>query len=423
MADQSMPVIEALEREDDRKELVERLASSVVFQRAHRLRAFFLYVSRCALENRPDEATEQQIGVHVFEREPGYNPNDDNIVRAQARLLRMKLEHYFAHEGKDDPYLITIPKGQYLPTFEPKVPKLTVLPVTPEPTPSVSRRRSVIPLVACALILIASGIALWLRSSNSHRQKLPDGFVSFWSALLPSDSSTLVIASDHTYGLLQEAAGHDISLSQYLSAGYWEETGRIARESGFARISEEFNQRHLTGLYDITSVLRVAGLDEFRQARVNVRYARDVNLRDLSSGNVILIGSRHTNPWAGLFDRDLRFGCDYDYGAMDGYYVNRSPRSGEQPLYRPTKTGSERITYGGVAFFTSEKGHRVLIISGTSGVGVEMAAEFLTDPGSSAKLMNQVYSPSQGVRPFELILRTVSLSGQQASRPEILLRR
>src|SRR5438309_2719509 len=133
-----MPVPQPLETEDDRKDVVERLASSAVFQKAHRLRAFFLYVSRCALENRPEQATEQQIGMHVFEREAGYNPNDDNIVRAQARLLRMKLEHYFANEGKDDPYLITIPKGQYLPMFESRETKVTVLSVVPDPAQPVA---------------------------------------------------------------------------------------------------------------------------------------------------------------------------------------------------------------------------------------------------------------------------------------------
>ena len=109
---------------------------------------------------------------------------------------------------------------------------------------------------------------------------------------------------------------------------------------------------------------------------------------------------------------------------MDSYYVNRSPRPGEQPEFRPTKAGAERITYGSLAFFTTEKGQRVLIIGGTSGSGVEMAAEFITDPVSSAKLMDRVYSQSpRGVRSFEVILRTVSLSGQQASRPEMVLLR
>ena len=101
-----------------REELVHRVASSATFEKSPRLRAFFLHVCRCALENKPEEATEQQIGIHVYDRSPGYNPNEDNVVRTAARSLRMKLEHHFANEGKDEPVIIAIPKGRYLPVFE-----------------------------------------------------------------------------------------------------------------------------------------------------------------------------------------------------------------------------------------------------------------------------------------------------------------
>ena len=86
----------------EREELVHRVASSSTFERSPRLRAFFLHVCRCALDNKPEGATEQQVGICVYDRPPGYNPNEDNIVRSQARLLRLKLEHHFANEGKDE---------------------------------------------------------------------------------------------------------------------------------------------------------------------------------------------------------------------------------------------------------------------------------------------------------------------------------
>src|SRR5579863_10750932 len=114
------------------EELVRRVVSSTTFEKSPRLRAFLSHVCRCALECKPEEATEQQIGIYVYGRSPGYNPNDDNIVRSQARVLRMKLEHHFANEGKDEPVIITIPKGQYVPVFEARpmeaVPRLTAAP-------------------------------------------------------------------------------------------------------------------------------------------------------------------------------------------------------------------------------------------------------------------------------------------------------
>lgn len=120
---------------DPRGALVDRVLASSTFEKSPKLRAFLKYVCRCALDNEPAAATEQQIGIYVFGRQPGYNPNEDNIVRSQARLLRLKLEHHFAHEGKDEPVTINIPKGRYLPSFDRRPETSTAPPQGPGPAP------------------------------------------------------------------------------------------------------------------------------------------------------------------------------------------------------------------------------------------------------------------------------------------------
>ena len=97
--------------------LTQRIINSPQFVKSSRLQDFLLYVCHCALENRIDDVSEQRIGERVFERESGYNPNEDNIVRSQARLLRRKLDAYFASEGDDEPVILRIPKGGYAPEF------------------------------------------------------------------------------------------------------------------------------------------------------------------------------------------------------------------------------------------------------------------------------------------------------------------
>jgi hypothetical protein len=166
---------------DPREDLVRRVAASTTFEKSFRLRTFFLYVSRCGVEGRPEAATEQQIGIHVFGRPPGYNPNEDNIVRSQARLLRLKLEHHFAHEGKDEAYTISIPKGQYLPVFEKRI-----VPEAPEPVapavPAVAERSNRFSRPSrLAMVCVALGVGL--------------GVQTFWIARLLASSSTRVDAA------------------------------------------------------------------------------------------------------------------------------------------------------------------------------------------------------------------------------------
>ena len=143
----------------EREALVRRVASSNTLEKSPRLRAFFLHVCQCALENKPEAATEQQIGCRVYERPPGYNPNEDNIVRSQARLLRMKLEHYFANDGKDAPVVITIPKGRYLPVFEARSEEPVMLPVAPPREKGQSRRML---LFLVGLVVVFGLIIIWL---------------------------------------------------------------------------------------------------------------------------------------------------------------------------------------------------------------------------------------------------------------------
>jgi hypothetical protein len=143
----------------ERQEVVRRVASSSTFERSPRLRAFFIHVCRCALDNKPEAATEQQVGICVYDRPPGYNPNEDNIVRSQARLLRLKLEHHFANEGKNEPIIITIPKGRYLPVFETRLEQPVVLHGVPPPERGRPRRS----LQILAGVAVVFGLAIvWL---------------------------------------------------------------------------------------------------------------------------------------------------------------------------------------------------------------------------------------------------------------------
>src|SRR5450759_1006022 len=165
------PAEAAVEREG----LVRRVASSSTFERSPRLKAFFLHVCRCALDNKPEAATEHQVGICVYDRPPGYNPNEDNIVRSQARLLRMKLEHHFANEGKDEAIAITIPKGRYLPVFETR----SEVPVT-SPAPAPRRLRVLIGLVVLfGLVITWLGFLLFQSKSHTAEASIaPAGSVS-----------------------------------------------------------------------------------------------------------------------------------------------------------------------------------------------------------------------------------------------------
>ena len=86
-------------RDDPRWSLAQRIVSGSHFARSPLLTRFLLYVTAETLEGRGKDITEHQIGVHVFDRRPGYSTIEDNIVRNYARQLRKRLAEFFAGEG------------------------------------------------------------------------------------------------------------------------------------------------------------------------------------------------------------------------------------------------------------------------------------------------------------------------------------
>jgi hypothetical protein len=222
-----------------RNDLVRRVAASVTFEKSPRLRAFFLHVCRCARDNKSEEATEPQIAIYVYGRQPGYNPNEDNIVRSQARVLRMKLEHHFAYEGKDEPIIITIPKGQYLPVFENRSKEALVEPPQTQPrllAPADRRSyRFTQVLIGGATLFVLAAVwlgYLWfdLRRTPSPPAVVPTAPVaqprqneapqiSSQRIPLASDAGTTRIAAGRTGESYEDLWGHGWQSDRYYEGG------------------------------------------------------------------------------------------------------------------------------------------------------------------------------------------------------------
>lgn len=105
-----------LEAAKARRQL-QQVLESELFMRADQLSRFLQFVVERHLAGRDDELKESVIGVEVFGRKPDYNPKYDPIVRTEARRLRARLSDYYKEEGKNDPMVIELPKGGYVPAF------------------------------------------------------------------------------------------------------------------------------------------------------------------------------------------------------------------------------------------------------------------------------------------------------------------
>ncbi len=144
---------------------LQRVLASAGFSRNERLSRFLRFVVERHLAGSDGELKESVIAFEVLGRRPDHDPKQDSIVRTEAARLRARLGEYYLGEGKDDPLVIEIPKGGYVPVLRPAGPAVELEIRSPEP--SAKPRRSWVWL-AGAIACLAAGLlaANWW---SSHR--------------------------------------------------------------------------------------------------------------------------------------------------------------------------------------------------------------------------------------------------------------
>jgi hypothetical protein len=379
--------------EDGRWALIERIASSRHLKSSARLCEFLFYTADCALREAPEEATEQQIGIKIFHRHPGYNSSEDSIVRTHARLLRQKLTAYFAEEGIGEEIVVEIPKGHYLPVFHAKSEPVSAelvsvqeksLPVQVPQLPNKVRRRWVYFLLVLAFLLGVSALLLWRPWARPSISQSP--VAKFWRPFF-SDDPPLVIFSNALF------IGDSTNGLRYAPP----------EERQNAPTTDNYVDTY-TGIGELASVYALTTLFDAHRSHFILKRSQLMTWDEAKTKNLIFIGSVAEN----LSLRVLESTTDFTMMAQPGIagLVNHHPKPGEPAIYsRPehplTKDYAILALLPGV-----QPGKRMLIFSGLTTFGTQAAVDYVCHPDSTAELLRQITGPKGEIRPFEAVLET-----------------
>jgi hypothetical protein len=386
---------------DPRSTLIERVLAGSQFRGSLRLREFLLYIAECALKGTPEAATEQQIGMHVFHRAPGYNSSEDSIVRTHARLLRQKLAEHFSTDGAAEPTIIEVPKGHYLPIFRLRqsdplpAPFPLAAPKTPEvetaAAPVIQRRDywNSTPLgiaLGMLIVLVLAGGAILVARAWPKAAPERSAIDVFWAHFLSGDPPVVIYSNarflgDSKTGLRYAPA--DTSPSSPLVD-------------------------HYTGIGELASVYELTRLFDARHSTFVLKRSLLVTWDEAKLRNLIFIGSPAENPSLNAVPSlvDFTMMANPEYAG----FVNNHPRPGEPALYsRPEHPLA--MDYAVIALAPGvQPGKRTLMFSGLTTLGTQAAVEYASRKESLAELLKLVSSPSGEVKPFEALL-AVTLEG------------
>lgn len=411
---------------DAGREVLERTATSITFQRCPKLRELLLHIGDRALSNRPDELREQQIGCAVFGRRPDYSPAEDNIVRVEMRQLRKRLDEHFSTAGKDEPIVIVIPKGNYVPLFEPR--EILQAPAVPDTIVAPARKLSGWQWLALAqgiviVVLAAACLSLLMTPASrtaSRPAPLPDRGL-LWPLVFHAGESTNLICADSGLVVARSLRRRPLSLEEYVAGDYLGRSNETPPET--ASLLQDISRWAFTDIADLRVVQRIYRLNSAFWDNVNVRTARTAQVQDFKSGNSILLGSARSNPWNHLFEPMLNFEFDYDEQERTAFIRNKAPQAGEQERYSGTRLGNSGDAYSVIALVPNLRNNgNVLIIAGTSGESTEATGEFLTSPAVS-RLTEKLLAGNRKKLPyFQALLRSGTLAGVAKNAEIVALR-
>ena len=410
--------------------LVQRVVSSSGFSKSALLTSFLLYICDRKLRGCEQEITEQQIGVQALRRPSTYHTGEDNIVRNYARILRKRLEKYFENEGRDEPLRITVPRGSYVPLFEPNPsgqPRAELPPadlgraaVEISATPAANRRavwRWPVAAVVAVCCIAAIGGWLYLRYESSTRL-----YNRFWSEVFDPTRLSLVITADSGLAMLEDLTGHTVHLHEYVSSDLQQDfpglnLAQYPAEGSFG--IDRFSD--YTSTADLATALNLSQLNQFAQAKTKVLYAREVRMDDMQHANAVLLGGERANPWAELYTPSSQFRMTFPT-RLNGLHldeksiINEHPRPGERANYANGWDGSSHETYTLVSFLPNadHEGH-VLLLQGENMAGTRAAGDFVLDPLAMAPILQKAKLRDGSIGPFEILLETTTVG---ASAPE-----
>jgi hypothetical protein len=381
---------------------IEKLTNSHSLRGSESLCRLLRYLAEHSLAHPPSTVKEYQIATEVFGRSADFDPQGDSTVRVQAGRLRIKLTEYYASEGVDDQILVELPKGSYALSF------LARTPGSPSghsfaPRAVGDRRRPVAPSasgwkVAVGVLSVLLIVALTamtiatLRGKNQveSRPPVPREFQIFWDRFVSGPEEPWVIFSNGAF------VGRPETGMRYFNAA----------SDAHAVILD-----HYTGVGEVLAVHELDRVFLLLNHQLRVKRGTLFSLDDAKNNDLIFVGS----PAENLTLREISGTQEFVFRQLESgprkgdlAVINVHPQPGEPTTvlaslpHHPTTED-----YAVISLAPGLDPERsVLILAGTTTMGTQAAAEYVSRPDSLAELLRRLGVSKLGdLKPFEALLR------------------
>jgi len=368
-------------RDQELQAALDAVLTSNTFMRSERLKRFLSFVCDLVLAGRGEEINEYLIGIEVFDRQPAYSPSEDSIVRRQAHALRKKLEEYYQNEGRDARIRIELPLGHYAAVF--RVVE-NAAPLAPGPNAGNRRWTRWAGVAACVLIFGAGFLSGRVSHSDSGRSvQMPASMQWLWSPWLNDASgATICLTNPRTIVVKYYPESHPKSpIEEVVPLA----SPRDRELRGFFSLPpggelSEYPSVGQAKMGEAVAAIRLASLLSAHHVPVRVESASFLEWNHARNDNLIVFGHSESTPWVDRLLAPYPIRTQASQRDLPRRIVVTSPHAGERSMYAVNEKDPDDL-YVLISMVPGLDGeHRLLAVSGLTGMAAQFGAEYLTTP-------------------------------------------
>jgi hypothetical protein len=408
---------------------LEKMLRSRTFMGTDTLRRLLQFLAERSISGGNTPLKEYEIATAVMGRRNDFDPRLDSAVRVQVARLRTKLTEYGASDGREDPYLVEVPRGSY------KL-KFTLNPGSSESQRTASERLAaeVAPttestkelhhavtkphqdgkartprwLLSASLILLLP--CVWLAWSHGYvhfsRNEMPDPIMKeFWQPFLSDMQGPLAVLSNAPF------AGNAVT------GLYYDNSTPHSNGVHF----------YYTGVGEAMSIHILDTLFGHLGGSIRVQPGNLLTVQDITGSNLIFVGSPAENLMAKKFLtlNHLDF-QEITAGPRTGQVVinNRQPQAGEPNVFMAARLPGEAQVddYAVIAHVPIDARHDSLLAAGTTTIGTQAAINFLCQPESLKEIQKRI-GPIGHDASFEVVLHVKVVEDVPLKSEIVMVRR
>lgn len=372
----------------------DRIARSPVLSGSDILRNLLTFLARAAVERPGESVRETEIASAVLGRKD-FDARIDSGVRVHTARLRAKLAEYYLGEGAGDPLLIEIPRRSYQLVFRHR--GSTPRDEGGTPPAEGERRPWRAALLPLGVLAVAGLLAVvgWL----ALRPGRPAAELrTFWSAFLDSPQAPMVVFSTPRF------VG---------SAGEGLRPAPSEIPPGTPIVSE------YTGVGEVVAISRLTSMFSRFDREIHLKRSELVTWDDARQQNMVLVGGPETNAVLAALPQPSRFVFTFamlEEGTPRRVVIEDLKAAAGSPRYYSNSRRPYRFDHAVIVFTATDVSRRpLLILAGTTTMGTQAAAEYVTDPENVARLLSMLGARRGGLPRFEALLKTTLRDGSPVS--------